>query len=335
MGKKLVIGFWIRLLSDVLDCMILGAVGYLLSVPLKELFHWIGESAFLIGVVISFLYFGIMQSSVAGGQTLANMLLRIQVLRLDGAYLSKSRAFLRFLVPAFLLFNQSILLALTSLFPALDNFPFQSFYSLLVAILFIGISLLVALHPLKQGVHDLMVGSIVVRENAYHADTISLLSDPSKKIRAFTLTGLFLVLIIAGTFTGTKQDEPMRPVVDLLIRQKHVLEENTALRRIMPRIVLRGVPQPDGSLKEVRILELEATLLRPIFDDEDFRRQQVRTAVNLLVKNYPHVSTCNYIDAKIMTGYNIGIWYFYKRADYYFAPNGKEIGMGASARGKT
>ncbi|MBL8013723.1 MAG: hypothetical protein JNN05_07730, partial [Candidatus Omnitrophica bacterium] len=214
-------------------------------------------------------------------------------------------------------------------------FPFQSFYSLLVAILFIGISLLVALHPLKQGVHDLMVGSIVVRENAYHADTISLLSDPSKKIRAFTLTGLFLVLIIAGTFTGTKQDEPMRPVVDLLIRQKHVLEENTALRRIMPRIVLRGVPQPDGSLKEVRILELEATLLRPIFDDEDFRRQQVRTAVNLLVKNYPHVSTCNYIDAKIMTGYNIGIWYFYKRADYYFAPNGKEIGMGASARGKT
>ena len=148
MGKKLVIGFWIRLLSDVLDCLILGGFGYLLSIPLKEMFYLIGESAFLIGVIISFLYYGILQSSTGGGQTLANMLLRVQVLRLDGAYLSKSRSFLRFAIPAFLLFNQSIYIEIISIFPDLDTVPFQSFYSLIVIVLCVGVSLLVALHPL-------------------------------------------------------------------------------------------------------------------------------------------------------------------------------------------
>lgn len=330
MGKKLVIGFWIRLLSDIIDYVILGILGYLLSIPLKGMFCWIGESAFLIGVVISFLYFGIFQSSTGGGQTPGNMLLRIQVLRLDGKYLSKSRAFLRFAIPAFLLFNQSIFIGIISLFPDLDTAFFQSIYSLIVAALFVGVSLLVVLHPLKRGIHDLLAGSIVVQENAYHADTISILYNATREIRAFILTGLFIVFLAAGNFSGMNQAEPMRPAFDLLLRQKKVLEQNTRLKRIMPQLVVREVPQPDGAIKEIRGLVLEATLLKPIFEDQNFRKQQVQEAVNLLVGNYPHISKCDYINAKIMTGYNIGIWYFYERVNYFFGPDGKEVDVNKS-----
>lgn len=95
---KIVVGFWLRLITDILDVIFLGLFGALLALPLRGLFYSIGEDGLWIGLCITFLYTGILQSNIGHGQSLAKKLLKIQVLRRDGSYLSLPRSFLRYTI---------------------------------------------------------------------------------------------------------------------------------------------------------------------------------------------------------------------------------------------
>ncbi|MBI1870969.1 MAG: RDD family protein [Chlamydiae bacterium] len=99
--KKIVVGFWIRLFSDSLDAIFLGALGFVLSLPLGSMFYKMGENGLWLGLVITFLYTGILQSGIGQGQSLVKRLLKIQVLRLDGSFLNLPQSFLRYSVILF------------------------------------------------------------------------------------------------------------------------------------------------------------------------------------------------------------------------------------------
>jgi len=165
--KKIVVGFWMRLLSDSLDAIFLAAFGFLLSIPFGGLFYQMGEKGLWLGLIISFLYTGILQSSIGQGQSLAKKFLKIQVLRLDGSFLSLPQSFLRYLIISLIYYNQWIGMGLLSLFPALNISIFQTLYSVVILFLLISTVILVAFHPLKRGLHDMLVGSIVVYKKFY------------------------------------------------------------------------------------------------------------------------------------------------------------------------
>jgi uncharacterized RDD family membrane protein YckC len=174
-ASRLVAGFWVRLLADFLDAIILGIFGFCLALPFRNFLFRLGESGVWIGLVVTFLYAGLLQSAIGHGQSLAKQVLKIQVLKMDGHYLSLPSSLLRYTVIALIFYNAWIGLALTSVFPILNHPAFQTAYAVGVMVLVVGTVLMVPLHPLKRGIHDLISGSIVVYKGTFDAERIVLL----------------------------------------------------------------------------------------------------------------------------------------------------------------
>lgn len=133
-------GFWRRFCAWWLDSVIVSVA----TLPLALLLHMfrtvlIAQSDakdILIGLLLGFLYFGIMNSRIAGGQTLGKRLVGLQVVDRAGIPVSVEISMLR-----------SLLLILLEI---------GGFLGLLVA----------ALHPRKRGLHDMIAGTYVIRTAA-------------------------------------------------------------------------------------------------------------------------------------------------------------------------
>ena len=159
--KKIVVGFWLRLLTDILDAIFLAIFGYaVITSTISPVFtfghmlYYLGDAGILIGLCVAFLYFGLLQSSIQNGQSLAKYILKIQVLKMDGSYMRLPVSFLRYAVIACIFYGYNIWDALVSAFPQLEASLVIS-WSIFALFIFLsaGTILLVAFHPLKRGLH--------------------------------------------------------------------------------------------------------------------------------------------------------------------------------------
>ncbi|MCK5581109.1 MAG: RDD family protein [Candidatus Omnitrophica bacterium] len=320
--KKIVVGFWLRLCSDILDAILLGLFGFLLSIPLKGLFYQMGENGLWLGLCITFLYAGILQSNIGQGQSLAKKILKIQVLHRDGSYLSLPQSFFRYTVIALIFYNQWIGAGLISLFPFLNNNIFQTVYGFGIFFLLISSVVLVAFHPLKRGLHDMLVNSIVVRKGLYNLEEINALDDSSKAKRAFVIFGVCCLLLIGGSYFAFQKVSPMQPLLAELMTQKQEIEQATQLVNISPNYNWQSFRQSDGTEKRTAGVNIFAFLEKSKFDDEQSRLAEVEKAVDVVVGSYSKLAECDYINVQVRTGYNIGIWSFYLRQNYPYKTDG-------------
>jgi uncharacterized RDD family membrane protein YckC len=158
-----VAGFWIRLAADALDAVVLFAVGWMLSLPLRATFERLGERAVFVGLAISMAYTGILQSRFGGGRTLGKKLLGLRVVRLDGTLMSLDRSLVRYALMGLLVYQGAVAYALVGLLRFLDVTSVQTVVSGVATVLFLGCVVVVPFHPLKRGLHDLLAGTIVIR----------------------------------------------------------------------------------------------------------------------------------------------------------------------------
>lgn len=326
--KKIVAGFWLRLCSDILDALFLGLFGFLLSIPFTSLFYKIGETGLWLGLCITFLYTGILQSGLGKGQSLAKKLLKIQVLRRDGSYLSLPQSFLRYSFIALIFYNQWIGIGFISAFPFLNNYIFQSIYFFGISFLFISTIVLVAFHPLKRGTHDMLVNSIVVRKGTYDLEKINELDDSSKVKKAFIICGvLSCVLLIGGYYFSYQRQGDLKPslVLEELMEQEQKIEENTQLTNVSPNYNWQNFKQSDGTMKQTTSVNIFAFLEKSKFDNEDLRLSEVKKTVDIVVKSSSKLPEYDYINIQVRTGYNIGIWSWYYRHNYRFTADGQPI----------
>jgi uncharacterized RDD family membrane protein YckC len=88
-----------RTLAFCLDAILIGIVGVVLGSLWFEALAELGDWGRLIGASFAALYFGIMNSRLAGGQTLGKRLLRVRVVGCDGRAISLLRSLVRVSVP--------------------------------------------------------------------------------------------------------------------------------------------------------------------------------------------------------------------------------------------
>ncbi|MBI5926353.1 MAG: RDD family protein [Aquabacterium sp.] len=152
-------GFWRRLGAFFLDGVVLGAVGWAAGLVLADQFVQLGLWGRLLGFCVAWPYFGLLNSSLSGGQTLGKRALGIKVVSQQGGFLSVQQALVRFLPLGAAWFlngapwSEAVLLSFWS-------------YVLSVAVFGVGLSvayLFVFNRATRQSLHDLMVGSLVVR----------------------------------------------------------------------------------------------------------------------------------------------------------------------------
>ena len=158
-------GFWRRIGAFVLDGLIIGLVGLALAFTVFEQLAHLGVWGRLFGFVLALAYFGVSNSELTGGRSLGKRALGIKVVDKDGAPLSVGTSFLRYVPLAIPWFLKG------APFPASVLFSFW-LYLLSIAVFGAGLSLLYLFifnRPYRQSLHDLLVGSFVVRSHAIGA----------------------------------------------------------------------------------------------------------------------------------------------------------------------
>ncbi len=346
----MVIGFWKRLVSDFLDAVFLAGVGFLLSLVTGDLFFEVGSQGAWIGLVISFLYTGLLQTSLGRGQSMGKKILGIQVLAMDGSYLSFPKSFLRYGVLAFFVYNQAIaqMLGLTL------NLDWTSIlYTILVFCALLGCFLMVPIHPLKRGLHDLVAGSLVVKKGTYTSDLVKL--DGKGKTRAKVAYGVWggACLLLTGAGAYFFFNMPQFPEMDKLLAIGHRVSQETDFMNVSVTLntthyyysrsgnssttVTVSLPKTnsDGAEKNAApaaqapdasrtILTVTGYLPKNIFDSPQ-KDVETAKAAALAAQAMEGANPLDGIRVTTRKGYNIGIWSFNYSNDSDFKADGTPV----------
>jgi len=200
-SSQIVVGFWRRFFADFLDVIFLGIPGYGIGYLFRYTFSAMGLHAIWLGLVCSFLYYGLQHTRLGGGQTLGKRVLGIQVLRRDGQYLDFGRSFLRYLVVSFIFYN-GIYGSLLNYLPPTAATAVGSVYFLVIIWAFFACFLMIPFHPLKRGLHDIAAESVVVYKGCFDNEALGRLEDSTKVRRALTILSIGSVLLAGGCILG-------------------------------------------------------------------------------------------------------------------------------------
>jgi uncharacterized RDD family membrane protein YckC len=181
---------WRRLVAFAIDGIIIGLVGFAITLPFFETFSRVGSWGPLVGFCLAFPYFVILNSSIGNSQTLGKWLMHLRVIDKNGNTISFWRSVIRYAVFAVPYFLNEMSLPAT-------RTPWV--VSTLVAIVVAGVGgatlyLVLFNRHTRQGIHDLAVGSYVA-----DAD-----KDGSLKIEPiwgahWVILGLLLIVFFLGT----------------------------------------------------------------------------------------------------------------------------------------
>ncbi|HSH39809.1 MAG TPA: RDD family protein [Chthoniobacterales bacterium] len=95
-----VAGFWRRLLGFFLDTLLLSVPAFVAGVFLFDQFAALGNWGRLVGLVIALVYFGVLNSSIGGGQTVGKRCFRTRTVDNANHSIDLGRSILRFNVIA-------------------------------------------------------------------------------------------------------------------------------------------------------------------------------------------------------------------------------------------
>ena len=151
-------GRWRRLIAFALDTLILGLVGLCIGFFLYDHLVALGAWGRAIGFPISLLYFALTDSRINLGQSPGKMALGLKVVRHDGSLLSVPAALLRAIILSLPFFFRIDIDYSSALF-----WPLCTLATLACSAGLITLYLLIFNRPARQSLHDLAVGSYVVR----------------------------------------------------------------------------------------------------------------------------------------------------------------------------
>ncbi len=295
--KPKILGFWKRLFAFILDGFILGIVGIIIGVVLYDFFAELGGWGRLFGFVVALLYFGILNSAFANGQTIGKRLLKIRVVDKETKTIPFSKSVLRFTILWVPYFLNGALLPPSVLTNSLITL-------ILGIIVFFGsgsiIYLFIFNRETRQSLHDLIIGSYVVNITSDE----KLLAKPIWKGHLSVLATLFVTVIILIT-SVIPHFASKEPFSDLIVVQENI--QQTGLVHVATVTVGKSFGTnlgAEGKEKwESTYLSTNAVLKhRPT--DYDMVINQI---ASIILETYPQVFEKNILVINATYGYDIGI----------------------------
>jgi uncharacterized RDD family membrane protein YckC len=148
-----------RIGAFIIDSLILALIGLIVGACLRDQLAALGPWGRVVGFVIATYYFGVPQSRIGGGQSLGMRILKLRVIRPDGAALGLGAALLRAAIFCLAYF----LSGLPAAFITLNEWFASGLSMLLFGVSFCVTYLLLFNRKTRQSLHDLAVGAFVVR----------------------------------------------------------------------------------------------------------------------------------------------------------------------------
>jgi uncharacterized RDD family membrane protein YckC len=166
--ERALASFWRRLGAFVIDSIIVGLAAFVLGIPFFSSLSRLGPYGRLIGIILAFPYYVILNSKIGDGQTLGKRILDIQVVDESGHTVSFATSSLRYLVVVVPYFLSDVPLAATR-----TPWTVSAFLQALGIISAATLYLLIFNRRTRQGIHDLAAGTFVAQAH--------LIATPSKK----------------------------------------------------------------------------------------------------------------------------------------------------------
>jgi uncharacterized RDD family membrane protein YckC len=295
-----VAGFWIRLGADLLDALVLGAIGFVIASAFRGTLLRLGERAVILGAPLTLLYTGVLQSHIGRGQTVAKRLLGLRVLRLDGGYLSLDRSLVRWAIMGIMSYGGAVAIALVTVAPF---FKLQALTAALGGTqlaLVLGCAFLVPFHPLKRGLHDLLTGSIVIRGGKIPTDLVARLHNPR---RDRVIVGVAVAVAIVGTVAGALVSRHLPASLEPATR---VMTAVSRLGIENPGVVDSSISGPNGTVRHIVV----AGYL-PTNDDGTPRVENADDKILALVRETMPLAGVDSIVITLRTGINLGVYSSY------------------------
>jgi uncharacterized RDD family membrane protein YckC len=186
--ERALASFWRRLGAFVIDSIIVGLAAFVLGIPFFDSLSKLGPYGRLVGIILAFPYYAILNSKIGDGQTLGKRILDIQVVNESGQTISFTTSSLRYLVLAVPYFLSDAPLPATRT-PWTVSVCLQALGIVSSATLY----LLIFNRRTRQGIHDLAVGTFVAQAD--------LIAPPSRK--SFWKPHLLVfALLVVVAYTG-------------------------------------------------------------------------------------------------------------------------------------
>lgn len=298
-------GFWRRVIAFFIDGLILGGVGLLLGMFLSEQFVLLGGLGRGVGFVIAALYFGILNSSIANGQTLGKRLLGIQVITRDGQLLNIAKSFLRYSIIAVPYFLNGAHISSNSM---------QTLWIYVLALLVFGFGLSIIYLILfnrntRQSLHDLLVGTYVIR--------IKSETEISQKTVWRIHYGVCGILLISSLFIPTvvKHLSQTGFFSELLETQKQIQNLSSVVHASVNDGKSTFKPA-GGDATVTTYITSQVFLSKNETDNKSFATE----IANIVLATHKTANQRDIISIVLTYGYDIGIASFWQSNRYGYTP---------------
>lgn len=304
--------FWRRSGAFVIDVLLTGAFGFGLGLVFFYQLAWLGPYGRLVGFCIAGLYFAIFNSSICKGQTLGKAILKIRVINRDGSFLNPLQAFLRFCV-------LGIPLILGNL-PVFSVYDYTAVGMVLKPMLTVGIALasiyfVIFNQKTQQTLHDMLVGSYVVRKD------VKAVSQSSP---IWTGHYVLAVLIIGVVFLFSLYNQHQ-------LRTPQMQEIHKAKNEIMKLTNSWKVSITNGEMRrgETNYSYYAVRFVAPVYraSEVNFRFTQKDKDIisalvaNAIIENIPASEKADLIIVYVSYGFEIGIARLWRGRREFYAPD--------------
>jgi len=280
--------FWRRVLALIIDVLILTVIGWGLGSVFFDFLAELGIYGRLIGMIITLLYFGHLNSGPGGGQTIGKRIWRIRVVNGEGAGLPLDKSLGRSLV----LFLPFYLNGLT-----LPGDHLAGILSILLNVIVFGfgiatIYLYIANQRTRQSFHDLLAGSFVVSTET----EVEIERNRPFRKRHLAISG-GLVAGIVGLFVALPSLVVPQQVSEVLAINQRL----NSLETVHVAVVLDLNPLPvEGETSTVQVI---ANVDREGFDDP----KTAQRLAELIILHYHAIDERDELRITLFYGYDIGI----------------------------
>lgn len=302
-GQSLdIAGFWRRTVAFIIDGVILGIIGLAAGGLMFDRFASMGMYARIVGFAIALLYFGICNSEIVKGQTVGKMVMSLRVVDVDGKPLTVTRSLARYSVLGIPYFLNNLPLSMPVALSWVG-------YLLSFVVFGVGVSIIylyIFNRRTRQSLHDMLVGSYVIRVNG---------SEPGRSLVPvwrghWVVVGLVLTLslvgpAVAGRVIGSSFIADLMPAYNAVAAQPHV--RTVSLNK--SSVWMNGVT----SHYLVSTLVLDASMV----NDKAF----AENAAHIIAANFPAYGDENAVVVKLVYGYDIGIASGWTAHTYTFKPS--------------
>jgi uncharacterized RDD family membrane protein YckC len=293
--------FWTRIGAMLIDSIILGVFGFILGLIFNTFFISIGEKAKLVGWIISLFYFSVLNSKINKGQTFGKKLMNIQVVDIQGNFISLKTSFLRALILTAPFFLNGLKIKGVSTFS-----PITIVQGIIIFTVGLGIIVFYIFNKsTRQSIHDIAVKTYVVKE---HRERGMNLIPKVAKVPFYITGGIFLLVLCSSIYNYNSNSDltELVSVYEKIQDQDHISNANVSMNYSL-----------FDNNENRRCTYIVRISINQIPTDTSINNLELQKAAKTFIDSNVYKSDNDILSIIVVSGYDIGIASKYQSFNFY------------------